>query len=87
MCRWLTMTLMNLIPTNHIREELRGNVLRIFNVSEPDWINQDPNAIHDVQKLMKVDWEYEDNQSVSLKKLVSHCKKLLKREHHKLNTY
>lgn len=68
-------------------EELRANVLRLYDVSEPDWTKQDPELIKDVRKLMDVDWDYSDQQSVSDKKLISHCRTLLKRERHKLHTY
>lgn len=68
-------------------EELRANVLRLYDVSEPDWTKQDPNVLNDVRKLMEVDWEYPDKQLVSEKKFITHCRTLLKRERHKLNAY
>ena len=68
-------------------EELRANVMRLFDVSEPDWTKQDPNVINDVRKLMEVDWEYPDNAFMLDKKFISHCRTLLKRESHKLHTY
>lgn len=67
-------------------EELRANVLRCFDISEPDWTKQCPTIVGTVMGMMQADWCYVDGE-ISHKKFSSHCRTLLKRERHKLHTY
>lgn len=67
-------------------DELRANVFRCFDVSEPDWAKQNPTTLDTVWGMMEADWEYVGGV-ILMKKFASHCQTLLKRERHKLHNY
>lgn len=67
-------------------EELRANVLRCFDISEPNWSKQDPTVLPTVWAMMAAGWSYEGGD-LSMKKFSSHCRSILKRERHKMHTY
>lgn len=68
------------------KEDLKPNVEKCFDISEPNFQNQQADIAQNVYDIMSADWEYQGGK-LCMKKFKSHCRGILKRFRHKLHHY